>query len=658
VLPATWPRGAHALEEVEDMVARRGRGAVARAVLAVGLALGALMLTNAAPPARAQPGRLGVRANGPYTGQVGTPVVFTATVQLGGRPPDTPVQVQWSFGDGTIGFGAVTSHTYTTPGTYPVTVTATVGPGQQASDVTRATITGNQPLQVSAGGPYSGRVGEPIAMMGSVSGGGVGPVTFQPQLTPVQFHWHFGDGGEADGQFVTHAYSAPGTYPVTLQVTTASGQTGFATTTARVGGAGPLQVNAGGPYSGDVGQPILFSGSASGGPFGTQYIYQWSFGDGGTAVGQAVTHTYAAAGYFPVTLTVTTTAGQTGTGTTAAQVGQPIGPLQASANGPYSGTVGQPVTFTASVTGAPFGTQVSYHWHFGDGTSGDGQTVTHTYLAGGIYPVTLQVTTSAGQTAFDSTTATITAQPVGLQVQAGGPYFGMVGVPVTLSGAAPGAFQPQFQWSFGDGTTGAGQVVTHVYGIAGAYTATLTVTDLATGQTGQGTTTVVISGAPPPPSGAGPAPRYDAVTAFNPTANVMVLFGGCCDALGNSYGDTWLFDGTTWTQVTPAVSPAPRSDAVMVYDAGRGVVVLFGGLQCQGSNCLNLGDTWMWDGTAWTQQFPVTSPPARHGATMVYDAATRLVVLFGGQTTGEVNLNDLWTWDGSNWTPVFPVTVS
>ena len=64
----------------------------------------------------------------------------------------------------------------------------------------------------------------------------------------------------------------------------------------------------------------------------------------------------------------------------------------------------------------------------------------------------------------------------------------------------------------------------------------------------------------------------------------------------------------------------------MAYDAATGTVVLFGGMAAAAA----LGDTWTWDGTTWTKQAPAASPPARYAASMAYDAATGNVVLFGG----------------------------
>ena len=78
----------------------------------------------------------------------------------------------------------------------------------------------------------------------------------------------------------------------------------------------------------------------------------------------------------------------------------------------------------------------------------------------------------------------------------------------------------------------------------------------------------------------------------------------------------------------------------MAYDAATSNVALFGGF----GRARHLGDTWTWDGTTWTRQFPKTSPPAREGASIAYDAATSNVVLFGGNPAAGPAFGDTWTW--------------
>jgi hypothetical protein len=75
----------------------------------------------------------------------------------------------------------------------------------------------------------------------------------------------------------------------------------------------------------------------------------------------------------------------------------------------------------------------------------------------------------------------------------------------------------------------------------------------------------------------------------------VVLFGGFD---GSRLGDTWEWDGTTWSEISHPVSPSARSSHAMAYDAARGRVILFGGLD----GSLRLGDTWL------TQYRSRTSP--------------------------------------------------
>ncbi len=118
-------------------------------------------------------------------------------------------------------------------------------------------------------------------------------------------------------------------------------------------------------------------------------------------------------------------------------------------------------------------------------------------------------------------------------------------------------------------------------------------------------------------------------------------------------GDTQRWDGTAWTELHPATSPSARGGAAMTYDAERGEVVLFGG----SNNVDSFDDTWTFDGTTWTQRaMGAPHPSARINSRMAYDPERKRVVLFSGQAsapTGEaVNLADTWEWDGTAWRDV------
>jgi hypothetical protein len=137
--------------------------------------------------------------------------------------------------------------------------------------------------------------------------------------------------------------------------------------------------------------------------------------------------------------------------------------------------------------------------------------------------------------------------------------------------------------------------------------------------------------------------------AFDPGTGQLVLFGGTYP--GANLNDTWTWNGTTWTQLSPASSPSPRGYSSMAYDPGTGQLVLFGGSTATAF----VNDTWTWNGTTWTQQFPATSPPVFHNASMAYDSSTGQLVLVGD--TGMVGgPSPTWTWNGTTWTQQSPPT--
>jgi hypothetical protein len=157
-----------------------------------------------------------------------------------------------------------------------------------------------------------------------------------------------------------------------------------------------------------------------------------------------------------------------------------------------------------------------------------------------------------------------------------------------------------------------------------------------------------------------PSPRFGQAMAYDAARQEVVLFGGSNGTIiGAGETETWVWNGATWTQVFPAISPPPRDLAAMTYDAARGKTVLFGGRNLSpgpgfGSE---LSDTWVWDGFDWTQVFPATHPSARIEHAITFDASRGEVVLFGGRlATFPSDFDDTWVWNGINWTQRFPAT--
>lgn len=118
---------------------------------------------------------------------------------------------------------------------------------------------------------------------------------------------------------------------------------------------------------------------------------------------------------------------------------------------------------------------------------------------------------------------------------------------------------------------------------------------------------------------------------------VLMMLVSLVGAQSNSY---------VWEEKFPSNSPGKRFAAVMEYDPGNNVIILFGG---EDSSLTLLDETWVWDGVDWQQLFPDNTPGKRQGHRMVYDTQVQRILLFGGYSVNNDGNNDLWVWDGTNW---------
>ena len=141
---------------------------------------------------------------------------------------------------------------------------------------------------------------------------------------------------------------------------------------------------------------------------------------------------------------------------------------------------------------------------------------------------------------------------------------------------------------------------------------------------------------------ASPSARTFSPLAYDVLRQRIVLYGGTTSLIN----DTWEFDGTNWSQRSPLHSPNAHGRHGLVYDEARQIVVLFGGTAANGQTLL--AETWEWDGTDWTQRSPAQSPPARRNHGMAYDALRARTVVFGGVVAG-ANVTDTWQYDGATW---------
>jgi hypothetical protein len=123
----------------------------------------------------------------------------------------------------------------------------------------------------------------------------------------------------------------------------------------------------------------------------------------------------------------------------------------------------------------------------------------------------------------------------------------------------------------------------------------------------------------------------------DPARGQVVLFGGNAGAAGEVYGDTWVWNGSTWVRRRPPVAPEARDGMGMAWDAALGAVVLFGGTDVESAWH---DDTWAWDGSAWLRLDPGRHPSARSDLGMVSYGGRPL--LFGGVAFFDAFRGDTW----------------
>ncbi len=359
---------------------------------------------------------------------------------------------QWDFGDGTTSNLQNPSHIYGAQGSYTISLIVFTPDG--CSDTT---VLNNHV-----------NIGPNLVPSFTVNNqGGCVPFTADFACTvanATSWLWDFGDGNTSTQENPSHTYSTPGNYDITLTVTTSIGCNGTVTLPAYIT-VDPLPIAA---FT--VNDPVGCS------PHTTFFTntslnsttWLWDFGDGTTSTDQNPFHTFTDTGSYTVTLTAYS---PNGCSATVVQPGAvTTSSITANLTGsPRAGCAPLPVNFTGSST--PAG--VSWQWDFGDGTTGTGQTISHSYTAIGNYIVSLIVTSASGCIdtitrnnfirVFDDSTNYIVPDTILVCTPPG-----------VVSFTDPTMGSNSWLWDFGDGNTSTVKNPTHTYLIPGVYTVTLT----------------------------------------------------------------------------------------------------------------------------------------------------------------------------------------
>lgn len=419
-------------------------------------------------------------------------------------PDGTIVSYEWDYGDGEFGSGVNPVHEYATGGTYEVTLTVTDDDGATARVTQDVTVT-EPPPNVPPNADFTVVVTDlMVAVDASDAEDEDGEI--------VAYNWDFGDGTAASGLQEHHTYATAGEYTITLTVTDDDGDSDTATRAVTVVEP-PVNVPPTASFDAlteDL--TVTVDGSGSTDSDGSIESWTWTFGDGHTATGVTAQHTYAAAGTYQVTLTVTDDDGAQDTYAEDVTVTAP--PVNQAPQASFTASAsGLTVTLDASASSDPDGSIVAYEWSLGDGETTTGTTHVHTYAEAGSYEVRLTVTDDAGAQDTDTQQVTVHDPPAENEPPTAAFTAAVDGLTVSLDGTSstdPDGSITSYTWYFGDGQTASGSTATHTYAAAGTYEVMLTVVDDA-GADHSITREVRIEGSP--------APATYATDTFSRTVN-------------------------------------------------------------------------------------------------------------------------------------------
>lgn len=375
-------------------------------------------------------------------GACNPPASITFTSTSTGAPP---ISTTWTFGTGpTTATGSPVTHTFGTTGSFPVTLVVADGNGCMDTFVSNVNIA---TLAAQFSAPDTACVYQNIIFTNT-------------STTPFTgTTWNYGDGSPTESTtHGSHAYSAPGTYNVSLTITNGPCSNTIVHPIVIVPGPS-VSISVSPPDPCPAPATVTYSGV---GPAGL--LYNWTFtppgSGGGTGMGSPITITYPTNGVKSLSVVVTDpNTGCTDTVSGGITIYDII--FNAIAT-PFEGCVPLTVNFyttlETSIPGPgyapyPYGPLSGFVWNFGDGSpTSSSPTPSHTYTAEGIYTATVTAVTANGCPVTDV-----------VQIRVGRPpqvSYSATPRHICFSRSIPVVFQPtvvvgpvdRYDWVFGDGT--------------------------------------------------------------------------------------------------------------------------------------------------------------------------------------------------------------
>jgi PKD repeat protein len=297
-----------------------------------------------------------------------------------------PASYFWSFGDGTTATTQYVTHTYAQPGNYSISLQTLTSDSCLAYSSIKIGITDS----ITAG-----------CNCGFTNSPGNNPLTkvFQAHTSsiyPTQYTWSFGDGTEGSGSNISHTFGNYGIYDVTVRCEDSTGCICISSIPVTVGDSvDPANCENWINILGIAGHTIHLYPVVMNGQMNSTF---WDLGDGTTSSALEVTHTYALAGLYTVTLQTSTWNACSYQSSIVINITDSI---PNGCNSYFTATAGNNLyqIHFDGFTSSQYPT--TFQWNFGDPASGINNTSTvqnpdHVFSAASTYSVTLTTTDSAG----------------------------------------------------------------------------------------------------------------------------------------------------------------------------------------------------------------------------------------------------------------------
>ncbi len=387
---------------------------------------------------------------------VPTPLCQGAATTFINASSPAPASAFWDFGDGTTSTANDPLKTYNSTGTFVVKMIANFGACIDSVSKT-ITVLAKPVVAFSANDTTGCKTPFTIIFTSAATGAS-------------NYFWDFGDGATSALQNPSHNYMAQGVYTVKLVATNAAGCKDSLVKSSYIVIQPPVVSIPGLPAKGCA--PFTFDFTSSVDSIDPVVNYQWNFGDGTTSSLVNPVHTFSLPGNYNISLIITTASGCTDTVVVTNGIIVSTKPVANFSANPRDVCAFIPVDFIDLTTGGAD----QWLWFFGDGATSTSKNPSHFYEDTGYFDVTLIVWNNGCADTIKFINYIHIKPPIANFNVSADCALPRQRIFTDISIGAD-----TWQWNFGDGTTSNIPGPTHTYALAGTFTVTLTVTNVATG---------------------------------------------------------------------------------------------------------------------------------------------------------------------------------